>query len=180
MHKTTPPVRWIEDFPLLRILLAICLKSREPNFLKVMDSSFSSICKFSSFKNPFETINILSELYFRLRRFILLAQTKKVISMNYCSNTSCWKPWWWVRFDLILMMRDIYISFNLNPLTELTSSSSSSSSSRSTEFKHILPWNISQIIMTTIPRGHKNSHKPCHEMGHPVLTLLKRQWKLKK
>ena len=107
MHKTTPPVRWIEDFPLLRILLAICLKSREPNFLKVMDSSFSSICKFSSFKNPFETINILSELYFRLRRFILLAQTKKVISMNYCSNTSCWKPWWWVRFDLILMMRDI-------------------------------------------------------------------------
>ena len=30
----------------------------------------------------------LSELYFRFRRFVLLVQTKKVISMNYGSSTS--------------------------------------------------------------------------------------------
>ena len=50
---------------------------------------FSNICTFGSFKNPFLTITSLSELYFRFRRFILLVQTKKVISMNYGSSTSC-------------------------------------------------------------------------------------------
>ena len=42
-------------------------------------------------------------------------------------------------------MRDIYINSDLNPLTKFTSSS------RSTEFKDILPWNISQMITKTIP-----------------------------
>ena len=50
-------------------------------------SCFSSICKFGSFKNPFAMITILPELYFRFRRFILLVQIKKVISMNYGSST---------------------------------------------------------------------------------------------
>ena len=52
------------------------------------DNCFISICKFGSFKNPFTTITNLSELYFRIRRFILLVQTKQVISMNYGSSTS--------------------------------------------------------------------------------------------
>ena len=65
--------------------------------------------------------------------------------MKCGSSIGCWKPWRWVRFDLILTMRDIYINSNLNPLTKFTSSS------RSTEFKDILPWNISQMIMKTIP-----------------------------
>ena len=90
------------------------------------------------------TINSLSKLYFRSRGFILVAQTKKVISMNYGSSTSSWKSWRWVRFDLTLTMRDIYINFNQNSLIRLTSSS------RITEFKYILPWNIPQIIMKTI------------------------------
>ena len=105
---------------------------------------FSGICKFGSFKNPFATIISLPELYFRFRKFILLLETKKVIPMNYDSSTSCWKPWRWLRFDLILTMRDIYINSNPNPITKFTSSS------RSTEFKDILPWNISQIITNTI------------------------------
>ena len=42
-------------------------------------------------------------------------------------------------------MRDIYINTNLNQLTKFTSSNSS------TEFKDILPWNISQIITKTVP-----------------------------
>ena len=61
--------------------------------------------------------------------------------MNYGSSTTCWKPWRWVR----LSMRDKYTNSNLNPLTKFTSSS------RSTAFKDILPWNISQMIMKTIP-----------------------------
>ena len=62
----------IADLPLLRTLLAIRQKSREPNFWEVMDSYFISISKFGSFKNPFATITSLSEFYFRIRRFILL------------------------------------------------------------------------------------------------------------
>ena len=81
--------RGIADLPLLRTLLAICQKSQEPCFWEVMDYFvLIRICKFSSFKNPLATITGLSELYLRSRRFILLVQTKKVISMNYGSSTS--------------------------------------------------------------------------------------------
>ena len=96
-------------------------------------------------QEPFATINSLSELYFRFRRFILLVQTKKVISMNYGSGTGSWKPWKLVRLDLILLMRDIYINSNLNPLAKFFTSR------RSFEFKDILLWNISQVITKTIP-----------------------------
>ena len=103
------------------------------------------MCKFGSFRTTFATITSLFELYLRIKRLILLVQTKKVISMNCGSSTSSWKPWRSVRLDLIISLRDIYINSNLNPLTKLTSRS------RSTELKDILPWNISQMIMKTIP-----------------------------
>ena len=54
---------------------------------------FITRCKSGSFRNLFETITSLSELYCRFRGFILLVQTKKVISMNYSSSTSNWKSW---------------------------------------------------------------------------------------
>ena len=50
-----------------------------------------------------------------------------------------------MKLELILSMRDININTNLNPLIKFTSSS------RSTEFKDILLWNISQMIMKTVP-----------------------------
>ena len=106
---------------------------------------FIGICRYGSFKNSFATINSLSEHYFRFRGFILLVQMKKVISMSYGSSTRSWKPWRWVRLDLMLTMRDVYINSVLKPLTTFASSS------RSIEFKDILPWNISQMIAKTIP-----------------------------
>ena len=90
---------------------------------------FISRWKFGRFKNPFAMITSLFEFYFRFRRLVLLVKTKKVISMNYGSSTSSWKPWRWVRIDLILTMRDICINSNLNSLTKCTTSS------RSTELK---------------------------------------------
>ena len=66
----------IADLPFLRTLLAIRQKSREPSFWEVMDSfvlvAYASLAASRSF-----------------RRFILLIQAKKVISMNYGSSTSC-------------------------------------------------------------------------------------------
>ena len=118
-------------------------------------------------QKPFLTITSLSELYVRIRRFILLVQTKKVISMNYGSSTSSWKPWRWMRLDLIFSMRDIYINSNLNPLTKFTSSS------RSTEFKDILPWNISQIITKTIPISMRIVISYAMKWGIPLWTWWK-------
>ena len=63
--------RGAEDLLLLRALLAICQKPREPSFWKVMDTFyFICRCTFSSFKNPFVTITRLPELCFRFRRYI--------------------------------------------------------------------------------------------------------------
>ena len=128
--KTSGPLnrRSIANLPLLRTLLAICHKSQQPSSWEVMESSFSSIWKFGSVKNPFAMITSPFELFFRFRTFFLLVQTKKKNSMDYGSSTSCWKPWSWVRFDLIHMMRDLYINSNLNPVTK---------------YKDILPWKIS-------------------------------------
>ena len=135
------------DLPLLRTLLAMCQKSQEPSFWEVIDSFFIiiSICKYDSFKNLFATITSLSELSFRFRRFILLIQMKKVISMSYSSSSSSRKPWRWVRLDMILTMRDIYNNSNLNPLTKFTINS------KSTELKDIFPWSISHMITKTVP-----------------------------
>ena len=122
----------------MKTLLGVCQKSRESSFSEVMDSfvlvAYASLAASRTL--------LLSELYFRIRRFVLLVQMK--ISMSYGSSKSCWKPWRWKRFDLIYLMRDIYINSSLNPLTKFTSSS------RSTEFKDILSWNISQMIPRTV------------------------------
>ena len=89
--------------------------------------------RFCSFNNHFVTLfTNLFKIYLRFRIFILLIQTKKVISVNYGSNTCSWKRWRWVRLDQILLMRDIYINSNLNSLAQLISSS------RSTELKDVL------------------------------------------
>ena len=59
--------------------------------------------------------------------------------------TSLSELWRFVRLELILTMRDIYINSKLNPLTKFTISS------RITEFKNIITWNISQMITKIIP-----------------------------
>ena len=88
---------------------------------------------------------LLACLNLRFKRFILLVQTKKSdfyklwLQHKLLKNQKC------MRFDLILTMRDIYINSYLNPLTKFTTSS------RTTEFKDILPQNISQMITKTIP-----------------------------
>ena len=66
----------IVDLPLLRS----CWKW---SFREVIDAFFFiNICKCGSFKNPLAMITSMSELYFRFRRFLLLVQMQKVISMQ--------------------------------------------------------------------------------------------------
>ena len=75
------------DLPLLKTLLAIRHKSPES---QVSGKGYTLLfySKFGSSKNPFAMITSLPELYFRFRRFTLLVQTKRVISMNYDSSRS--------------------------------------------------------------------------------------------
>ena len=82
----------------------------------------------------------------RFRRFILLVQMKEMISMSYGSSIRCWKPWRWVRFGMILTMRDIYM---------MAVTQSHNGSSRKT-YIDILRWNISQMITKTIRISTRN------------------------
>ena len=77
----------IADLLMLRTLLVICRKSREPSFWEAMDS-FVLVVYASLAASRTLLQQLLACLNFRFRRFILLMQTKKVISMNYGSSTS--------------------------------------------------------------------------------------------
>ena len=79
----------IADLPLLRTLLAICQKSREPSFCEVMDSFvLLAYASLAASRTLLQRFIGLSEIYFRSRSFIFLVYTKKVISMSYGSSTS--------------------------------------------------------------------------------------------
>ena len=97
-------------------------KFTRAKFLENDDFCFVSMNKFG---------RTLSEFQFRCTRFILLVLTKGVIRVSYGSSTSWWKPWSWVKSDLIFTIRDIYINSNLDTLTKF------GSNSRRTECKDI-------------------------------------------
>ena len=66
----------IGNLRLLRTLLEIHQKFREPSFWEVMDSCFVSICKLAATRT-LAMITSLSELYFRITRSMLLVKTKE-------------------------------------------------------------------------------------------------------
>ena len=71
----------IADLPLLRTLLAIRQKSRKPSFWEVMDSSV--LVAYASLAASRTLLQLLLDcLNFTFGGFILLVQTKKVISIN--------------------------------------------------------------------------------------------------
>ena len=110
--------------PLNRGGIADLCKSREPRFWDVMDSfALLAYACLAALRTLLQ--RLLACLNFILDSedlFCWYKQQKKKISMNYGCSTSSWKPWGWVRLDLIFMMRDVYINFNLNLLSKLTSS----------------------------------------------------------
>ena len=130
-HQT---IEWggIADLPLLRTLLAIRQRSWEPIFWEVM-GSFVLLAheRLAAARTVLQ--RLLACLNFTLESEDLSFWYKRKCDFYelWQQRTSNWKPWRWVRLDLVLSMRDIYINSNLNLLTKLTSSR------RSTEFKDI-------------------------------------------
>ena len=97
------------DLSLLRTLLVILQNSQEPSFWEVMDSFvLVAYASLAALKALLQWLLACPNFNTLDSGNILLVQVEKVISLNYGSSTSCWKQWRWVRFDLILMMRDIH------------------------------------------------------------------------
>ena len=84
--------------------------------------------------------------------------------MRYNSSKNSWKPWRCTRCNLIFTVRDIYINFNLDPLTW---------SSRSTKFKDTFAWNISQMITKTIQINTRMVISCAMKSGIPFGVLMK-------
>ena len=79
-----------------------------------------------------------------LSEYDIYAGGKNKRSDFYGSSTSSWKPWKWMKLDLIFMMRDKSIPARTHP-------QKFSTSSRNTKFNDILSWSITQMITKTIP-----------------------------
>ena len=117
------------DLFLLGKLLANHQKSNEPSFYKVMDSFvLLAYTKFGRFKNPFAMITSLSELHYRFWRFILLGETKKVISINYGSSTQAaeshgdeWHLTWYLQWGIYTSIPTWTHSQNLLAVAEAPS-----------------------------------------------------------
>ena len=75
-----------------------------------------------------------------------------------------------LRFDMLLTMQDIDINFNLSLLTKFISSS------RGTAFKHILQWNISQMITKANPICLKIVISYVIKWGYPIVNEMESQW----
>ena len=135
----------IVDLPLLRTLITIRQKSREPSFWKAIKYFvLIEYARLAASRTFFAIITSLFEFYLRFKN-LLYWYKQKCVFYELQQSKSSWKPCRWVRLDLIFTMRDIYINSNMNPPTKFTNSS------RCTEFKTILPQNISLTIMKTIP-----------------------------
>ena len=126
----------ITDLPLLRTLLAICQKSWEPSFWEGMDGlvllAYTSLAVSSTF---------LQQLLACLS--VTLDSTDSVGANEKSEFYELWQR----KLKTMKMSEawpDVRINSNLNLLTKYTCCR------RSTEFKDIFPWNISQIIMKTV------------------------------
>ena len=102
----------IADLPLLRTLLAIRWKSSQSRFWEVIES-FVLVAYASLAASRILLQWLLAYLNFTLDSENLFCWPKKKKDFyELCSSTSCWKPWRWMRFDLVITMRDIYIHPN--------------------------------------------------------------------
>ena len=88
---------------------------------------------------------------------------KKVFSMSYGSNRSCWKPSRLVMFDMILTMKDIYINSNLNPLTKFPTSSTSTEFKNNPPMEHLSNYHKTIPISTRIVISYAMGQASCFE-----------------
>ena len=134
----------IANLPMLRTLLALRQKSREPNFWEVKDSfvlvAYASLAASRTLLQwLLACLNFTldsGDLFFWYKRkmWFLWIMAATQAAKNH---GDAWGLTWFLRWGIY-----VYINSNLNPLTKFTSSS------RGTEFKDILPYHLSTITKT--------------------------------
>lgn len=85
---------------------------------------FICIISFSRFKNALAKIN-MSELGPRHKKLSCWYKKKIWFLWIRGSRIKIWKPWGWRKFDLILLMNDMYLNSTLEPLLKFWSSGKS-------------------------------------------------------
>ena len=165
----------ISDLLLLRTLLVICQKSREPSFWKVIDFFvIIIITKFGSFKNPFTSINILFKLtldanylfyWYKRKTWFLWVKATASATENHRGK-------WGLASDL---QWGTYISVP----TWNHSENSAVAACRSHKFKDILLWDNSQMNTKAIPMNTIIVISCTMKRGIRFLSLTESQWKLR-
>ena len=118
-------------------------------------------------RTSFATINSLSELYFRFRRFIFFGTNEKNDFSELC-KTSTWKPWRWV---MLGFRWEIYTSISTWACLQNSLAA------------EVLSLNISSHDILSNdhenrPNQHKNIHKQYYEIGYAIVNMMESQWKL--
>ena len=135
---------------------------------------FISIFKFGSFKNLFEAITSLPELYFRFRKFIHLIKRKAISIRN--------RSWQQHRQLKTMEMGEASPdTFDEGYIYQFQPESTHKIHEQ--QQKH---WVLRYPSMEHLPNDHEdrpnqhgNSHKQCDETGHLVVNMMERQWKLR-
>ena len=133
---------------------------------------FISIYKFGNFKNPFAMLTSLFELNFRFRRFILLVQTKKWSLWTTAAAQAAenhgdeWGLTWY-------LWQAIYRAILTWTHLQNSLAAAEALSLKISPVKHFSSDHEDH------PNQHKNNHKPCDEMGHPIVNMMESQWKLR-
>ena len=135
MQKTTPPGQWIENLPLQRTLLAIHKKSQDLSFCKKIN-----LFVLLAYATLAASATLLQQL---LACCNVTLDSEDLFCwyfcMNYGSSTSSWKPWRWVRFDLILWW-GIYTSIPIWTHSQNSLAAVETPSSKTSSYGTSLKW----------------------------------------
>ena len=125
------------------------------------------------FKNLFAMITSLSELYFRIQKFLLLVQMKKSDFYEIKQHQKQLKTMeiseaWPDTFD------EGYIhQFQSEPTHKIHEQQQKHWVQRCPPMEDLSDDN------KDCPNHHKNSQKICNERGHPLVNMKESQWKLR-
>ena len=123
---------------------------------------FISTGTLGSFGNSFPAVTSLSQPCFRHWRFILLVQTKEMISINYGSSTSIWKT-------LYDAMNDNKLIPSMDPLTNWAAATVEESILKISSYRASLNW------LQRPSQSTPEYRKLCDEKEHTPLILTKSQ-----
>ena len=155
------------DLPLLRTLLAICQKSQEPSFWKLMES-FVLLVYTSLAVSRTLLHRLLAHLNFTLdsedfsfwykrKKWFLWTMAAAQAAENHGDE---WCLTWYFRWG-------ICTSF-----PTCTHSQNSLAAAEALSLKISSHWRSLNVHVDR-PNQQENSHKQCDEMGHPIVNMMK-------